>query len=89
MNIVTGYFMILNAAGFFAMGLDKLKAVRGFWRIPERVLFGIALLGGAPGSILGMYCFRHKTRHRTFTLGMPLILFFQVVIYFLIKGMIL
>lgn len=61
------------------MGIDKLKARRRGFRIPEATLFIIALIGGSIGSILGMYLFRHKTRHRTFTIGMPAILIVQII----------
>lgn len=61
------------------MGIDKLKARRRGFRIPEATLFIIAIIGGSIGSILGMYIFRHKTRHRTFTIGMPAILIVQII----------
>lgn len=61
------------------MLVDKLKAKKNLWRIPEKTLFLVAALGGSVGSLLGMYLVRHKTQHLTFTLGMPLILALQVV----------
>lgn len=60
------------------MGIDKFKARRGLWRIPEKTLFLSALLGGAMGSILGMKLFRHKTKHRSFTIGMPCLFLLNV-----------
>lgn len=75
------YLLIMNFAGFVLMGIDKHKARKNLWRIPERVLFAAALLGGSIGSILGMRFFRHKTQHRTFTIGMPLILFIQILLF--------
>jgi uncharacterized membrane protein YsdA (DUF1294 family) len=60
------------------MLVDKLKAKRGAWRIPEATLMGIAAVGGSIGALIGMYCFRHKTRHLKFTLGLPLILCLQI-----------
>ena len=72
------YLLLINAAAFLLMLVDKLKAKKNRWRIPERTLFGSALLGGSVGAILGMYTFRHKTRHLSFTLGMPAILIAQV-----------
>jgi uncharacterized membrane protein YsdA (DUF1294 family) len=57
---------------------DKLKAKRGAWRIPEATLMGIAAVGGSIGALIGMYCFRHKTRHLKFALGLPLILCLQI-----------
>ena len=78
--LVLLYLMIVNAAAFLLMLADKLKAKRGVWRIPERVLLGSALLGGSIGALIGMYTFRHKTRHTKFTLGIPLILAVQVLL---------
>ena len=54
---------------FCCMGADKRRARRGLWRIPEKRLFVLALLGGAPGGLLGMAVFRHKTKHWSFLLG--------------------
>lgn len=68
-----------NLAAFALMGVDKAKARRGRWRVPEKTLFLSALLGGSVGAMLGMSLFRHKTRHRSFRLGMPLILCLQVL----------
>lgn len=64
----------LGAAGivsFVLFGVDKSRARRGEWRIPERVLLGSALLGGGLGALLGMRVFRHKTKHLKFLLGVP------------------
>lgn len=72
------YLAAVNLLGFALMGLDKYKARRGLWRIPEKVLFGAAILGGSPGCIAGMYLFRHKTKHFTFTFFMPVILILQL-----------
>ena len=74
------YLAVVNLAAFALMGVDKRRAKRGAWRIPERTLFLPAILGGSPGAILGMQVFRHKTRHRQFMIGMPLILLVQLVI---------
>lgn len=78
------YLIIMNLIGFFAMFLDKQKAKRNKWRIPEKTLFLLALLGGSLGTTLGMRCFRHKTKHWYFKFGMPLILILQlgILIYF-------
>lgn len=67
------YIGIINLVGFAIMGIDKSKAKRNAWRIPEATLFLVALLGGAIGSTLGMHFFRHKTKHWYFRLGMPAI----------------
>lgn len=68
----------INAAGFLLMGLDKWKAKRGAWRIPEKTLFTAALLGGTVGVIAGMQTFHHKTRHGQFKYGLPVLLAVQI-----------
>lgn len=65
--------------GFILMGADKKKAVQHKWRIPEKSLFLIALVGGSIGVLLGMVVFRHKTKHLSFTIGIPLIMAAQIV----------
>ena len=81
------YLGAVNIIGFLIMGIDKLKARKRGFRIPEATLFLVALMGGSVGSIIGMYLFRHKTRHRKFTIGMPIILLLQIaLIAFLIFG---
>lgn len=72
------YLLIVNAAGFLSMLVDKLKAKKNLWRIPESTLLTIALIGGSIGSLIGMYALRHKTKHLKFTIGVPLILVVQV-----------
>ena len=80
MKLFLIYLAVVNLAAFALMGVDKRRAERGAWRIPERTLFLPAILGGSPGAILGMQMFRHKTRHRQFAVGIPLILLVQLVI---------
>ena len=84
MKYLLSYLGIINLVGFFAMFLDKQKAKRGKWRIPEKTLFLLAIIGGSLGTTLGMHVFRHKTKHWYFKLGMPMILIVQIVliIYF-------
>lgn len=79
-TILIIYIIAINLIGFFIMGLDKLKAKRRRWRIPERTLFIIALLFGSIGILTGMYVFRHKTRHLSFTIGIPAILVIQLLL---------
>lgn len=79
-NILIVYIIAINLAGFFVMGIDKRRARRNRWRVPEKTLFLIALLFGSIGVIVGMYVFRHKTRHLSFTLGIPVILVLQLVL---------
>lgn len=78
-KLILLYFLIINAAAFLLMLVDKIKARKNLWRIPEATLMGTAALGGSIGALLGMYTFRHKTQHPKFTLGVPLILAVQVV----------
>ncbi|MDF2610625.1 MAG: hypothetical protein K0R92_2099 [Lachnospiraceae bacterium] len=66
------------------MGMDKTKARKNQWRIPEKTLFIAAILGGSVGSILGMKFFRHKTKHSIFALGMPAILIVQILLIILL-----
>jgi len=68
----------LNLWTFVLMGVDKYRAIRGKWRIPERVLLGACALFGALGGYMGMQLFRHKTRHKKFTIGVPMLLAAQV-----------
>ena len=76
--IIAGYFIFMNILGFFLMGLDKHKAKKKVWRIPEATLFTTALFGGSLGTTLGIFLFHHKTRHWYFVYGMPLILLVQI-----------
>ena len=84
-QILTAYLVLVNAAALALMLVDKQKARRGAWRIPEVTLMGVALIGGSLGAITGMYLFRHKTRHLKFTLGLPLILAVQVWLLTVLK----
>ena len=70
----------LSLADFVLMGVDKWKAKRGAWRVRERTFFLLALLGGSPGALLGMWAFRHKTRHWYFKFGLPAILLAQIAL---------
>ena len=74
------YLLAVNLAAFVMMGLDKGRARRGRWRIPEKRLFLPVLLGGGLGGVLGMRLFHHKTRHWYFRYGFPLLLAVQLLI---------
>lgn len=84
-NIII-YFLIINLIGFLVMYIDKQKAKKGKWRIPEKTLFIITGLGGGIGTIIGMYTFRHKTQKIAFVIGFPLITILEIIaiIYFAI-----
>lgn len=76
------YLIAVNAVGFFLMHADKERAKKHRWRIPERTLFAVSLLGGSAGAWAGMYVFRHKTRHWYFVAGIPAILVIQIIALF-------
>ena len=80
MRLFTIFLLLINAAAFLLMLVDKYKARKKLWRIPEATLFTAAAMGGSIGCLMGMYAVRHKTRHLHFTLGIPLILVLQLVL---------
>ena len=81
------YLVIINILGFFIMWIDKRKAVKGRWRIPEKTLFIITALGGGIGTTAGMYIFRHKTQKLNFVIGFPFITILEIIgiVYWLMK----
>ena len=87
MKYILAYLLIVNAVAFLLMLIDKVKAKKNRWRIKESTLMLWAALGGSIGALAGMYTFRHKTLHRKFTIGIPLILAAQIaaVVYILYK----
>lgn len=78
------YLILVNLTAFIMYGLDKQKAVRHKWRLPERTLIGIAVFGGSLGALIGMKVFHHKTRHKKFTIGVPVIIAVQVTAFVLV-----
>ena len=78
------YLLVMNILGFLLMGIDKYKAKKRAFRIPEATLFTVALIGGSIGTTLGMFTFHHKTRHWYFLYGMPGILILQVTLALLL-----
>ena len=74
------YFTAINFIAFFAYGIDKLKAKKGKWRIPERTLLLLAIIGGSIGAWLGIKVWHHKTLHKKFKYGIPLIVIIQIFI---------
>ncbi len=83
MKYIIFYLIFINLMGAGAFALDKYKAIHNQWRIRESVLFLFAFLGGAPGCLLGMYLFHHKTKHKKFTFGIPLILILELFCFLL------
>ncbi len=79
------YLTIINALGFLLMLIDKQKARRRKWRIPEATLIGVAAIGGSLGALLGMCILRHKTRHPRFTVGIPVVLTLQLIACIMIR----
>lgn len=80
MKLFAIYLVVMNVLGVAVMWSDKRRARLHRWRIPEKVLFGVSLLGGSAGTWAGMYLFRHKTKHWYFVTGMPLILVCQAAL---------
>lgn len=79
--VITCIFVVMSVLGFAVMGIDKSKAKKGQWRIKEAVLFAFAILGGAVGSMLGMYIFRHKTKHWYFAVFFPFLALVDIALY--------
>lgn len=80
------YLVIVNIVGFAMMGIDKSRAKRQAWRIPEKTLFLCAICGGSIGTIIGMNTFRHKTKHWYFKYGLPAILIMQLIFVAYLSG---
>ena len=87
MKYILIYLLIVNALGFLLMLIDKYKAKKNLWRIPEKTLLGVALVGGSIGAYAGMQLFRHKTKHPQFYIGIPVIMALQLIAaaYFLVR----
>lgn len=84
MKIIVPYFVLLNLISLIAFGYDKKMAVTGGWRISEKRLFFLALMGGALGIFLGMKAFRHKTKQLLFSYGMPALVMLNMIIIYLL-----
>lgn len=85
-KLILIYLILVNITGFAMMGIDKKRAKRGAWRIPEKTLFLASALGGSIGTWAGMYFFHHKTKHWYFVVGMPLILLAQIILKMTVCG---
>ena len=85
LKYVLYYLAAINLVTFLVYGIDKLRAKRGAWRIPEKTLFLLPILGGSVGAIAGMKVFHHKTKHWYFKYGLPLILLAQVALVVWLK----
>ena len=82
MNIILGYLLAINIATFFLYGIDKYKAKKGRWRISEATLLLMAVIGGSIGAWAGMRLWHHKTMHKKFKYGIPIIIILQVALAF-------
>ncbi|MBE6086657.1 MAG: DUF1294 domain-containing protein [Clostridium beijerinckii] len=80
LKVVFTYLLVINILGFLIMFIDKQRAIHKEWRIPEKTLIGISIFGGSIGMLIGMSSFRHKTKHKKFTIGVPFILLMQIFI---------
>lgn len=86
LKILLAYLIVVNVLTFFMFGIDKWKAKRHQWRIPEATLLGLAVVGGSIGAWLGMKAWHHKTLHKKFQYGIPLILLAQIALVFYLFG---
>ena len=80
MNIILGYLLAVNITSFLLYGIDKYKAKKGRWRISEATLLLMAVIGGSIGAWVGMRIWHHKTMHKMFKYGIPVIIIFQVAL---------
>ena len=80
MNIILGYLLAVNIATFLLYGIDKYKAKKGRWRISEATLLTMAAIGGSIGALAGMRLWHHKTMHKKFKYGIPLIIIMQIAL---------
>ena len=84
-DIIAAVFLaVVNIAAFILYGIDKSRARNGKWRISEKTLLGMAVIGGSIGALFGMHVFHHKTKHWYFRYGLPVILMIQVLLAFFI-----
>lgn len=83
------YLCIINALSFLLMLIDKQKAKKNRWRIPERTLLGVCAIGGSVGGLLGLYLLRHKTPHKRFSIGIPVMFILHLVALYFLKDYLL
>ncbi|WP_092337800.1 DUF1294 domain-containing protein [Butyrivibrio sp. M55] len=85
LSLLIVYIIAVNIIGFALMGNDKRRARKNAFRIPEATLFAFSIIGGSIGTLIGMYTFRHKTKHMTFKIGIPVIIFVQILFIVLLR----
>lgn len=74
------YIFVINIITLVFYAADKIFAIKGMWRIPEKTLLGLAAIGGSVGALVGIFVIRHKSKHKQFYIGVPLMLAVQVVL---------
>jgi len=79
-QLIVIYLIAINVIAFFMYGIDKWKAKRSKWRIPEATLLEMAVIGGSIGALLGMKVWHHKTQHKKFRFGVPTIIIIQLIL---------
>ncbi|XTR38851.1 DUF1294 domain-containing protein [Paraclostridium tenue] len=84
MKFLTLYFIIMSIITFLLMYIDKNRAIKGQWRISEATLINFSILGGGIGTYMGMYIFRHKTRHPKFTIFIPITIILNLFLYYIL-----
>lgn len=78
--VLLSYLMVINIVSFALMGIDKNRARKNKWRIQEKTYFILSFFGGAIGAVLGMIVFRHKTQHKSFYVGIPMLYIINKII---------
>ena len=84
MKVLTIYLLVINVITFLVYGFDKWRAKRDAWRVPEKTLLLLAVIGGSIGAILGMYTFRHKTKKAKFVILVPGIIILQMALVYVV-----
>ena len=84
MKLLILYFVIISIITFLLMYIDKNRAIKNQWRIPESTLINLSILGGGIGTYMGMYIFRHKTRHPKFTIFIPITIILNLFLYYIL-----
>ncbi|MCI5774410.1 MAG: DUF1294 domain-containing protein [Erysipelotrichaceae bacterium] len=82
--IIAYYLLVINILTFMVFGIDKLKAIKHQWRIAEKTLLLLSVLGGSIGALLGMMIFHHKVQKFKFSWGIPLITIIQILLFYFI-----
>lgn len=82
-SLLLFYFILANCVTFIIMFIDKSRAKKNQWRIPEKTIFLLSFVGGACGTFLGMYTFRHKTKHWSFRILIPFFIVLHLFLFYL------